>query len=172
MRYKLLQATVCLSLRACFAFGELLLREPSSGGSANLKKVRRTYYILDWANFSFANRVLAARRTAVKLYLGSKTLRSTYSGNYPSSSTNLLSDWLKLQTSPAEQEKNRTAKYHDGMNVFFLASEENGLICELVGRTVLSVGPSRGRQLNKGARRTAVASVAGAFGRGWTIDEC
>ena len=42
----------------------------------------------------------------------------------------------------------------------------NGLIYGLVGGSVLSVGP---RLINKLARGTAVASIAEAFGREWTI---
>ena len=43
----------------------------------------------------------------------------------------------------------------------------NGLTCRLVGGAALSVGPAD-RLPNKGARGTAVASIAQAFGREWS----
>ena len=45
----------------------------------------------------------------------------------------------------------------------------NGLICGLVGGAALSVRPSRYRLVNKWACGTAMASIAEAFGREWTI---
>ena len=43
--------------------------------------IRRIQLVLNWANFCFANTVQGIRRTATKLCSGSKTLRSTCSGN-------------------------------------------------------------------------------------------
>ena len=69
--------------------------EPSSGCSANLRKIRRTQFVLNWANSYFTNLLRGFRRTATKLYSGSKTLRSTCSGNCSPSSWNLASHWLR-----------------------------------------------------------------------------
>ena len=44
-------------------------------------RIRRIYLVLNWANFCFANIVRSIRPTAIKLYSGSKKLRSTCSGN-------------------------------------------------------------------------------------------
>ena len=43
--------------------------------------IRRTFLVLNWANFCFANLVGSIRRTAMKLYSGSKKFHSTCSGN-------------------------------------------------------------------------------------------
>ena len=50
----------------------------------------------------------------------------------------------------------------DGIDVFSYYGE-NGLICGIVGRAVLSVGPSREKLQKYGARGTAMASIAKAF---------
>ena len=83
----------------------------------------------------FANLVRAVRRTATKLCSGSKTLRSTCSGNYLSGPANLASDWLKLESSPAEEEETRTAK-HGGVDILSLRRKS----CE---EAALSGGPGR-----------------------------
>ena len=57
--------------------------------------------------------------------------------------------------------------------MFPFASEKMVLFVGLwEGHAALSLGPFRKRLLNKGARGTAVASIAEAFGHGWTTSEC
>ena len=115
-----------------FLIGQLLLRKPSSECLANLKKVWRTKFVLNWANFYFANLVGAVWQTAMKLCLGSKMLRSTCSGNCSSSLTNLASDWLKPDSSPMEEEKTGTATHGWGRECFQpLASEEMASFVDL-----------------------------------------
>ena len=75
------------------------------------KKFGELSSLLTRRNFYFANLVRTVRRTATNLCSGIKTLRSTFSGNCSSSSTNLVSDWLKPESSPMEEEKTGTATH-------------------------------------------------------------
>ena len=59
----------------------------------------------------------------------------------------------------------------DGVNVFSLSLRRKWSYLCTCGRGSVVCGTQQSL-LNKGARGTAVASIAEAFGRGWTIGEC
>ena len=128
--------------------GELLLRKPSSGSLANLKKgsenmtkVRRKQFVLNLTKFYFANLVRAVRRTTTTLFLRSKTLRSTCSGNHSSSKSNLASDWLKHDSFHADENFQLGQRnMDDGVNVFSRFGG-NCLICGLAEGAALPVVP-------------------------------
>ena len=87
--------------------GELLLCEPSSGFSANVKKVEHRWFL--------AKLVRDIRRSA-KLCLGSiKDLLNMF-WEYSPSSANLASDWLRAESSPVDEEEIKI-KLDDGVDV-------------------------------------------------------
>ena len=86
-----------------------MLPEHNSEHSSNLKNVRRTQLVLNWVNFCFANIVWSIRRTVFGVEKASFNF-----WEYSPSSTNLVSDWLRAESSPVDEEEIKI-KMDDGV---------------------------------------------------------
>ena len=79
---------------------------------------------------TFASRIIivrSIRRTATKLYSGSKKLRLNMFWEYSPYSTNIASEWLRAERSPADEEERKVTMSVDTS----LASERTDTFADL-----------------------------------------
>ena len=103
--------------------------------SRRLGALQISIIIINWANVRFANLVRVIRRTAMKLYSGSKKLRSSRSGNIcPVGRTLPLTGWE--QSSPVYEDKIKmdygvvTSLASEGIALFVDLWEAQACLCD------------------------------------------